>query len=144
MVLFSIGVGNWVAAPRVVQFLYEECLVKLNISMVNKRITQLHLSTMTTLTSAELSTRLSSLWKGYCVRKIFSDLNAVNSWAVFDSLDMSYIKKIETIPSLSYQITAWDAALDKTYDRLTQDYYYPDDEGYGETGLDWNESGYFD
>jgi hypothetical protein len=109
---------------------------------------------MTTLTSAELSTRLSSLWKGYCVRKIFSDLNAVNSWDVFDSLDMSYIKKIEKIPSLSYQITAWDAALDKTYIRLTQDYYdecscsycayHQGDEGYGETGLDWNESGYFD
>ena len=110
----------------------------------------------TTLSTSELSTRISSLWKGYRVRKIFTDLEAVNSWDEFLSLDDAYYRKAEENPSLSY-LPALYAALNKTYQRLWDEddkvpctcswcVCYPDDQedDDGNTGLDWNESGYFD
>jgi hypothetical protein len=109
-----------------------------------------------TLSTSELSTRISSLWKGYRTRKIFADLEAVTSWDEYKSLDDAYHKKVEENPSLSY-LPALNAALTKTYNRLWDEdeeppctcswcVNYPDDQqdDDGETGLDWNESGYFD
>jgi hypothetical protein len=104
------------------------------------------------LSSTDLSTRISSLWKGYKTRKIFTDHYAVSNWDDYDELNYSYNKKVaEKAPD--YILLAWDAALDKTFHRLSRLYPHPcsccqDDhdnyDDYGDTGLDWNESGYFD
>jgi hypothetical protein len=108
----------------------------------------------TTLSSSDLSTRISSLWRGYRTRKIFADLKAVTSWDEYKSHDDAYYKKVKENPSLPY-LSALDAALTKTYNRLCIEdeeipctcswcVCYPDDYDGGDTGLDWNESGYFD
>jgi len=105
--------------------------------------------TTTTPLTTDLSTRISSLWKGYRTRKIFIDHNAVISWDEYDELIYSYNKKV-TEKAPDYILLAWDTALDKTYDRLSRLYPHPcsccqdDHDDYGDTGLDWNESGYFD
>ncbi len=84
----------------------------------------LQITMSTTLSPSDLSTRVSSLWKGYRVRKIFADLHSVNSWDEYDSLLLGFTKKLYENPSLADLRPAWNLALDKINNRLSaQDIY---------------------
>ena len=112
------------------------------------------------LSESAAATRISSSWKGFKVRKIFSALEKVDSLTEYDQHSDHFDEAIKMNPALQHFISAWEAALLKTNTRLlnslpgcscwdcnpveNESWEYPDDrEGSGGDWM-WNEGGYND
>jgi hypothetical protein len=100
----------------------------------------------TILSNTDAATRISSIWKGYQIRKIFSDLQAVNSWWEYTKFEDRFNDKKEEYPS--YLTSAWEVGLNETYKRLSEEMashcqcswcvYYPDEQDQDDTEPDWH------
>lgn len=72
----------------------------------------------TILSDSDAATRIISLWKGFKVRKIFSKMDTVQSWDVFDERRELFDEIISKSPAHARFVLAWEAALEKTDHRL--------------------------
>lgn len=114
------------------------------------------------LSETDAATRITSVWKGFKVRTIFSKMDKVNSWELYDEIRLLFDEKISKSHAHSQFLLAWEIALDKTDHRLWKEenscycqklcggvpdgstWDYPDDDPSDPGDWMWNEGGYCD
>lgn len=95
-------------------------------------------------------TRISSLWKGYRVRKVFTDLKTVDNWDDYDNKYFVFECDICRSEAHKNEVIAWQVALRLADERICElsranhyDVYYEYDDP--EPDWHWNDgSGYND
>lgn len=65
------------------------------------------------LSDSDAATRIVSVWKGFHVRKIFSAIENIHSWAEYDDISSK-------TPTQANFLSAWEAALQKLSRRLCE------------------------
>lgn len=71
-----------------------------------------------TISDSDAVTRISSLWKGFKVRTVFSKMDKVNSWELYDEIRELFDEKISKSSAHTRFVLAWETALEKTNHRL--------------------------
>lgn len=73
---------------------------------------------MTTISDSDAATRISSVWKGFKVRTIFSKMDKVDSWELYDDSRLLFDETICKSAVHARFVLAWEIALEKTNHRL--------------------------